>query len=69
MPDVILGSLVFVPPFFAILFAGFFLWLFVRGFYRSALYKSDLWHPALIDVSVMAICFYATHLIMLVLRT
>ena len=68
MPNLIFGALVFVPPFFAVMFIGFFLWLFVRGFYRLPLYKSRLWHPALIDISVMVGCFYLTHLLTLCLR-
>lgn len=63
MQDIILGSLVYISPFLKVVFVGVFLWLILRGFYKKQLYSGKLWHPNIIDISIMVIVIYIVHLV------
>ncbi len=68
MTDLVFGALVFLPGIVKVLILGLFIWLFVRGFYRKALYSGDIWHPNLVDISIYFLSLYLSHFIFLFLQ-
>lgn len=61
MSDIVLGGLIFIPPFFRPFLLGFVLWLVSRGIYAKAVYRGFFWHPNLIDISLLFIWVYISH--------
>lgn len=68
MKDLVFGSLIFLPGIVKVLFLGFFIWLFLRGFYRKRLYSGLIWHPNLVDISIYFVSLYLSHLILIFLQ-
>ncbi len=45
----------YIPPFVRIFFAALGIWLLLRMVYRKPLYASQVFHPAICDLSVLVI--------------
>ena len=60
MSDLVIGSSLYFPPIFKVLFWGTLLWLIVHRLSREWLYSGKVWHPLLIDLSLFVITISVT---------
>ncbi|QLG91813.1 hypothetical protein HZF02_07485 [Pseudomonas yamanorum] len=65
MPDIVIGSLLFIPGLFKILFFGVFAWLLFREFYKRWLINEFESFSRVIDIGVLAIITYGAHVLYL----
>jgi len=68
MPDIVIGSLLFIPGIFKILFFGVFAWLLFRELYKVWLIKEFESFSRVIDMGALAIITYCTHVLYLSLE-
>ncbi len=68
MKDLTFGAMIFFPRLIWVIFLGFFIWMLVRVTYRSVVFNGYFWHPNLIDLGVLFLCIYLSHLLMIYLE-
>lgn len=58
LQDLVLGASLYFPPIFKAFLLGLFIWLLIHHLLRDRIYSGEIWHPALMDLSlfVISIC-------------
>lgn len=59
MSDLVIGSSLYFPPIFKVLFWAILAWLVIHRLSRERIYSGKFWHPLLIDLSIFVITFSA----------
>ncbi|MHA6567885.1 DUF1656 domain-containing protein [Escherichia coli] len=53
LQDLVFGASVYFPPFFKAFAFGFVIWLVIHRLLRGWIYAGDIWHPLLMDLSLL----------------
>ncbi|MEG2828211.1 MAG: DUF1656 domain-containing protein [Edwardsiella sp. (in: enterobacteria)] len=56
LTDLVVGASLYFPPLFKAVALGLPLWLIVHRLLRAQIYGGDIWHPTLLDLSLLVIC-------------
>lgn len=57
--DLIIGDSLYFPPLFKAVLLGLVIWLLLHYLLRDWMYSGEIWHPALMDLSLFVLAVSA----------
>ena len=66
LSDLVFGASLYFPPIFKAVLLGFFFWLLLHPMLRGWIYSGEIWHPTLLDLSLLILSVSAAQWLLMV---